>query len=425
MDTSLQPSPAGGARRPCVGLAIPPGHAGLDILMPALSAAIDGSGPAIALLPDSGSPAYRAMVRAAVAPGDPVAADVAVVVATSGSTGDPAGVLLPGEALHAASRAFAARAGRPTGHRWVCALPLHSAAGLMVAVRAAVTGTTPVAMASLGGAQRFTVEAFAAATRTARDLRAHDQRPLAVSLVPPMLAILDAAGAPGAALLAEYDAVVVGGAAPSPKLVGRVRAAGVNLMTSYGMTETCGGVAYDGQPLDGVTIEAEPSGRLVITGAQVARAYRDGREPDRWTTTAQGIRQVRTSDLGRVDPDGTVVVTGRVDDVVQVAGTSVALTAVRSVLTDHPAVADAEVVALPDPVWGSHLVAAVVPNFAGRAHPQQATAAALADTVQDALGGAARPREIHMVAGLPVMESGKVDRTALLRWASSPDRGQQ
>ena len=90
----------------------------------------------------------------------------------------------------------------------------------MVAVRSVVAGTTPVALASLGGAEPFSVEAFAAATAQAVELSADDDRPLAVSLVPPMLALLDAAGATGWDLLAEYDAVLVGGAAtPRPSWI--------------------------------------------------------------------------------------------------------------------------------------------------------------------------------------------------------------
>ncbi len=424
MSTPPQPRSVVATQRPCVELEIPAGPGGLDLLMPALSAALDGTGPAIGLLPGYGAAAWRSRVRAAVAPEAPVSADVAVVAATSGSTGDPAGVLLPGRSLRAAAEGFSTLTGQLRGHRWVCALPLHSAAGLMVAVRSVVAGTTPVAMTSLGGADRFSVDAFAAATRAASDPWVQDDRPLAVSLVPPMLAMLDAAGTSGVELLQEYDAVIVGGAPPPPDLVGRLRYVGVKVMTSYGMTETCGGVAYDGRPLDDVAIEVEPSGRLVVTGTQVAGGYRDGREAERWTTTTHGVRRFRTGDLGRIDHQGTLTVTGRLDDVVQVAGTSVALNAVRSVLVDQPAVADAEVVALPDPVWGSHVVAAVVPSRVPGARLEQATVQALAEAVQQALGRAARPRDIRLVPRLPRMDSGKVDRRALLQWASDLERVQ-
>lgn len=413
------------ALRPCIGLEIPPGAAGLELLMPALARAVDGAGPALALLPGSGSAAYRTMVRAAVVPGEPVPEAVAVVAATSGSTGNPAGVLLPGSALRAAATAFAERSGQGEGHRWVAALPLHHAGGLMVAVRSIVAGTTPIPVASLGGASRFGVEAFAEATERAADLCLHDHRPLAVSLVPPMLALLDAAGALGSRLLAEYDVVLVGGAPAPPDVIERLVSAGVRLTTSYGMTETCGGAAFDGRPLDGVRIESEPDGRLVIGGAQVALGYRDGREPDRWVIGSDGIRHIRTDDLGHITPDGRVVVSGRTDDVVQVAGASVSLSAIRLVLSADPEVAQAEVVALPDPQWGARIVAAVIPVFAERVRFGQATTDRLADEVQDALGRAARPREIRFVPSLPITESGKVDREAVRQWAVGMDRGQR
>lgn len=410
--------------RACVELQIPPGPAGLDALLPALRAAIDGTGPAIGLVPGSGPPAHRALVRAAVAPGEPVPEDVAVVAATSGSTGNPAGVLLPATAVRAAARAFAVRAGQPGGHRWVSALPLQHAGGLMVAVRSVVAGTTPIAVASLGGAARFSVADFADATRTASDLSRHDQLPLAVSLVPPMLALLEGAGTVGLELLREYDAVLVGGGAAPQPLVDRLRGAGVRVLTSYGLTETCGGAAFDGRALDGVTIEAQPDGRLVISGVQVALGYRDGRDPHRWATTRQGARQFHTDDLGSVTPDGVVAVSGRVDDVVQVAGTSVSLGAIRAVLTAAAEVAGAEVVAVPDPTWGSRVVAAVVPRHAEPGRRGPITAQELADRVQSTLGNAARPREIHLVPSLPTAQSGKVDRRAVLEWATRPDRVQ-
>ena len=211
--------------------------------------------------------------------------------------------------------------------------------------------------------------------------------------------------------------VLVGGAAAPRELIDGLVDAGVCVATSYGMTETCGGAAFNGRPLDGVTIEAEPDGRLAISGAQVALGYRDGREPGAWGVGPTGLRRFRTGDLGRVDAFGLVSVEGRVDDVVQVAGSSVSLSAIRAVLLADPQVASAEVVALPDPQWGAHIVAAVVPLFAKRVERGEDVAVALADEVEAALGRVARPREIHMVPSLPVMESGKVDRDALVHWA--------
>lgn len=399
--------------RPCVVVAIPSGPEGLELLLAPLVAALESTGPAVALVPAAGPDGVRERIVAAVAPGRPVPADVAVVAATSGSTGEPAGVLLPGSALRAAALALAAHTQVPHGHRWVAGLPLSSVGGLMVAVRALVAGCPPVAMASLGGARRFDVEGFAAATDRARALSARDGRALATSLVPAMLALLDAAGEDGHGLLAAYDLVLVGGAAAPPTLVSRLRAAGVRVRLSYGMTETCGGAVIDGRPLPGVTVTEGAGGRLRIGGAQVALGYRDGRWPERWSVAPDGSRAFTTADLGRVGPDGLVTVTGRADDVVQVGGTSVSLAAVRAAVLADARVADAEVVAVPDLTWGSRIVAFVVASPIGAGVDAGRLADELPLAVQQALGRAAAPREVHVVAGLPLLASGKVDRRAL------------
>ncbi|MGB7982930.1 MAG: AMP-binding protein [Candidatus Nanopelagicales bacterium] len=435
--------PLGGASaRRCVGIEVPPGPPGLAALMPALRAALTGSGPAVALTPGTGSAEYRSRIAAAVQPGVDVPVGTAAVIATSGSTGDPAGVLLPRSALRAAAEGFTqlcastARA----GHRWVAALPLHHAGGFMVAVRAAVADTTPVGLASLGGAQPFSVAAFAEATERASAASSQDARPLAVSLVPPMLALLDDAGPIGRDLLAHYDAVLVGGAATPGPLVHRLRVAGVSVLRSYGMTETCGGVAFDGRPLPGISVRADQADRLLICGPQVAAGYRDGRDPDRWQATADGARCFRTSDLGQVGPDGLVSITGRVDDVVQVGGASVSLAAVREALLEDPRLSDAEVVAVAHRRFGVTIAAFAVPaggpgsvGFAtsepAPGHPAAEHLAdavsrvalspdGLADFVALRLGPAARPRLVRFVDGLPMLAAGKPDSRALRQLAS-------
>jgi O-succinylbenzoic acid--CoA ligase len=425
MDAADGPHRNVGDARPTIGLEIPAGPRGLEVLMPALASALADDGPALALLPGSGSQAYRSMVREAVRPGDAVPREVALVVSTSGSTGNPAGVLLPASALRAAARAFAERTGQPQGHRWVAALPLHHAGGVMVAVRSVVAATEPVGMRSLGGAEPFTVHAFAEATHQAVERSTDDDRPLAVSLVPSMLALLDAAGAPGWDLLAEYDAVLVGGASTPRVLVDRLLFSGVHVFTSYGMTETCGGAVVDARPLPGVTVTVEADGRLALTGDQVALGYRDGRESHRWSTGPAGQRRFVTDDLGHIAADGLVVLDGRADDVVQVAGASVSLGAVRAALETDPRVVAAEVVGLPDPDWGSRLVAAVVPadpSMLRAGADQTALTEALGGRVEQSLGRAGRPRGVHLLESLPLLGSGKVDRRAVLEWALDLDR---
>lgn len=412
--------------RPCVEVVVPPGPGGLEVLLPALTRALDGSGPAIALVPAAGTGPYRDAIRAAVRPGEPVPSEVAVVVSTSGSSGDPAGVLLPGAALLAASASFAARVAVPR-HRWVAALPLHHAGGLMVAVRAVATGTEPVPLASLGGAERFTVAAFEAGTATARAGTDGDRLPLAVSLVPAMVAALEREPGRGIEALTSYDTVLVGGAATPPDLLARLAAAGVRLVSSYGMSETCGGVVLDGLPLGGMTVTVAPTGRLQLAGPQVASGYRGGRLPERWGTGADGERWFLTDDVGSVSATGVVTVLGRADDVVQVGGVSVSTGALADVLRADPRVEAAEVVALPDARFGATLVALVVPASGAwtsgpGAEPPGAGRTPLSEDLAvraaDRLGRAGRPRQVRLIEAIPTLESGKPDRRALARLAA-------
>ncbi len=409
--------------RACTAVAIPPGPGGLALLLPALRAALAGSGPALALMPANGPAGYVERLRAALRPGDPVPESVAVVLATSGSTGDPAGVLVPGSALTAAASGFAALSARPRGHRWVAGLPLHHAGGLMVAVRSLHAGTTPVAMSSLGGAAPFTLACFAEATERATAASRADGLPLATSLVPAMLSVLAAAGPEALDLLGRYDVVLVGGAATPRALMQRMRAAGVRARATYGMTETCGGAVIDDLPLPGVRVRVGPGGRLEISGEQVALGYRDGRMPERWTTTG-GLRCFRTDDIGAVGSHGTVTVHGRADDVVQVGGASVSLGAVRDVIAAEPGVAEVAVVAVPHERYGATVVAFVVPGPAvadGAGTPADPAAdafgTALADAVEARLGRSARPRAVHLRPALPMLASGKPDLTTLRQQA--------
>src|SRR6201996_5218690 len=189
--------------------------------------------------------------------GGGVSADTAVIIGTSGSTGEPKGVELSAAALTHSARASLARAGARPGERWLVCLPPSHVAGLQVLVRSLVSGTEPAVAA----------EATAAAVHAAADAgRAH------VSIVPTQLVRL--LGTPdGTAALARYRCVLVGGAAAGAAALAAARAAGVRAVTTYGMSETCGGCVYDGVPLDGVTVRAGEDGRLRISGPVLMNRY--------------------------------------------------------------------------------------------------------------------------------------------------------
>jgi O-succinylbenzoic acid--CoA ligase len=344
-----------------------------------LIAALDGSGPALL-------PSTDPRVLAALRPDEPLESpDVALVVPTSGSTGEPKGVLLTAENLRASADATATRLG---GHgQWLLAIPATHVGGLQVLVRSLLAGTEPVA---LQGAT--TVEAFEAATARLTGQRRY------VSLVPTQLHRL--AGSPA---LQEYDAVLLGGAAAPAALLERVRAAGVHVVTTYGMTETSGGCVYDGVPLSGVRVEV--ADRIRLSGPVVARGYR--LRPDLTAQAFQGDA-FTTSDVGRLGLDGRLVVLGRADDVVVTGGEKVAPAAVEAALAEHPAVADVGVVGVPDGEWGQRVVAVVVLRPGAVLTLEQAR-----EHVAARLPRAAAPRELRVVEALSLLPSGKVDRAAL------------
>ena len=348
-----------------------------DLLLDALPRAFDGSGPALAPEGAAGE----------------VPDEVALVVRTSGSTGEPRGVMLSSAALRASAEATAARL---AGHgRWLLALPPQHVAGIQVLVRSVLAGTTPVVMPS----GPFRAAGFAAATDRL------GTGPRYTSLVPTQLVRLledDAA----TAALATYDAVLLGGAATPAPLLARARQRGVRVVTTYGMSETCGGCVYDGVPLDGVDVVLA-DGLVTLAGPVLATGYLDRPDLDAQSfEVVDGVRRLRTADLGRLD-GGVLSILGRADDVIITGGTNVAPAAVEDVLAALPGVAEACVVGVPDEQWGQAVVAALVVTGVP---PTLDEARKL---VAARLGAPSAPRRLVVLDSLPHRGPGKHDRRAV------------
>ncbi len=393
--------------RPLHAVVLPPAEAG-GRLLERLAAALDGSGPAILPLEPGLPPGRLASFLDTFSPeavetaggiiprpgGRPVNEKTAVVIATSGSTGQPKGVELSAAALTHSARASLARIGAAPGDRWLLCLPATHVAGIQVLVRSLVAGTEPVIAGNLSPA-------------TAKDSGcAH------VSIVPTQLRRLLAAEDTPATWADTFTSVLLGGAAAGAGLIATARDAGIPVVTTYGMSETCGGCVYDGLPLDGVAVSAAADGRIRIRGPVLFSGYR--LRPD-LTAAAFADGWFRTSDLGVLDASGQVTVRGRADDVINTGGEKVVAGEVASVLETCPGVREAVVVGRPDEEWGERVTAVIVPDNSA----QPPTLDLLSRHVRERLPRYAAPRELVLLDALPMLPSGKPD-LGILRREQSP-----
>ncbi len=411
--------------RPLHAALLPPG----DQVRELLAAALDGSGPALAAVdPGLPPPRLRELLStlapsAVITPdgvtrrhgGEPVLDGTALVVVTSGSTGAPKAAELSAAALLASARASLSRIGARRGERWLCCLPAAHIAGIQVLVRSMLAGAPPLVCAP---------------SDTAAIAAAADGGCAHVALVPTQLRrLLDTGRSRGAGPspgpsgpshgpsgLSGLRTILLGGAAPPAGVVAAATAAGARVITTYGMTETCGGCVYDGAPLDGVEVRAGADGRVRIAGPVLFSGYR--LRPD-LTAAAMDGRWLVTSDLGHLDADGRLSVLGRTDGVITTGGEKVLPGEVAAAVETHPAVREAVVLGVPDALWGERVTVVVVP--ADPDHPP--SPAELRRHVAGRLAGFAAPREVLIASQIPLLTSGKPDVAALRAWMREQSGG--
>jgi O-succinylbenzoic acid--CoA ligase len=300
--------------------------------------------------------------------GAPVEPGDALVLATSGTTGIPKGVVLTHDAVRASARATSARLGIETGrHRWLACLPLNHVGGLSVVTRSLWIGTPLTVL------PRFDRDEVLAASGP----------DVFVSLVATAL------GRVGAE---HFHTVVLGGSRPPEDLP-------ANVVTTYGLTETGSGVVYDGVPLDGVEVSIDQaSSEIRLRGPMLLRAYRDGTEPldvGGW---------LATGDAGWLDAAGRLHVQGRMTEMIITGGENVWPGPVEAALRTLPGVADVVVAGRPDAEWGQRVVAWIVPVDA--ADPP--SLGDVRDRVAERVSPYAAPRQLHLVEQLPRTALGKV-----------------
>lgn len=261
-------------------------------------------------------------LRVKVAPGEPVDEGDALVVATSGSTGEPKGVVHTHGSIKAAVANTGARLGCSAADHWLACISLAHVGGLSVVLRALHFGSQ---LTIESRADKATIES---AVKNGANM---------TSLVPTILHSVD---------ISNFKTVLVGGAHTSTNLPS-------NAISTYGLTETFGGVVYNGEPIDGVEIRIGTDSEIEIRCDSLLRTYRNGIDPK----NSEGW--LHTGDLGEFK-DGKLSVLGRKDDLIKTGGYKVWPIAVENSLRQHEVVADVVVAGTPDEKWGQTVTAWVV-----------------------------------------------------------------
>jgi o-succinylbenzoate---CoA ligase len=324
--------------------------------------------------------------------------DIALVIATSGSQGNPKAVMLSHANLASAARVSNERLPLGRGDVWLGCLPLHHIGGISILHRCARAGAAVLLHDGFDADAVWRDLVSAGVTH--------------ISLVPAMLArLLEVADRPPPASL-RY--ALIGGAALSRPLFDRAVDAGWPLCPSYGLSECAAQVATLVRPkagqwaegavgglLDGLDAQIGGDGRLRLRGAQVMLGYLN---PELRPGQGLDAGAFVTSDLGHFAADGGLTIVGRADDVLVTGGVNVHPLEVESCLAGCPGVADVAITALPDPVWGDLLVALVV----GPVEPE-----AVRNFARQRLASPMRPRRVVPAPRLPRNAMGKLDRAAL------------
>ena len=316
--------------------------------------------------------------------------DICCRILTSGTTGDPRPVPLSYGNFLFSAVGSAFNLGVDPSDRWLCCLPLSHVAGLSIILRSVIYGTTAVLLDGFETGQVATALESGAIT--------------VLSLVPTQLIRLIEAGAD----LSAPRAILIGGGPVPAEPLREALARGATVVQTYGMTETCSQVTTlapehaaekvgsAGRPLLTTHVRIE-DGEILVQGPTVSV---DALDSDGW---------LRTGDLGHIDDDGFLYVTGRHSDVIVSGGENVMPAEVESVLVSHPAVADAAVLGRPDPEWQEAVCAVVVLTEHGEADQDE-----LREHCARTLAGFKVPKRFDFVSGLPRTPSGKLRRGELL-----------
>lgn len=314
-----------------------------------------------------------------------VGEDISLVVATTGSSGSAKEVGLSAAALVASAQGSNKFLAASHGDTWSLLLPATHIAGINVLIRSLELGTEPFDLRKQQGP--FPTVDFTAIVPTHLFRALKGDSNLMKHLV-------------------DAKAVLVGGAALSDELRSEATAAGIKIVTTYGMTETCGGCVYNGQVLDGVEVKIVEGNRIAIRATVLATSYINAE-----STWAKEMHDgwFFTSDFGRIE-NGRLIVEGRVDDFLICGGVNLSISAVERFLQNRFPALTLAVFGVKNSEWGQALHLA----FAGGATVDEKV---ITEFLVEEFGPEAKPRGFLALLELPLIGIGKVDRMKLAELA--------
>ena len=305
--------------------------------------------------------------------------NIALLIETGGSTGSAKIVALSAEAMRTSARLSNAALGATQGDHWSLSLPLNHIAGINQLLRSIDIDTEPVT----SGGEFISI----VPTQLYRALRTRD-------------AFFNQ--------LTSAKKVLIGGATVPQELLGAGRSAGIPLVTSYGMTEMCGGCIYDGNALPGVEVKILEDGKIALKGPMRAEGYFKNHEA---TISAFIDDWFITSDSGKITSEGKLEVLGRSDDIIISGGEKISPTAIADLLRSQFPTTEIIVIGIPDQEWGQSIRVVVTTTDESKA----LTLGKTREIVASVLGKVAAPRSLLLLSEMPTKENGKIDIQELTR----------